>query len=123
VFFNTATNTYLVDSMPTPIYEIVCDNQAFAQNRYGAVAGNQVNKSDVLGFYPNPARQSIRLRLANMENQVVIQIENLSGQRMMDRTIHPADGLLLDLESIPSGVYRIYLQQGQVKTSQRLVVR
>jgi hypothetical protein len=58
-----------------------------------------------------------------MENQVVIQIENLSGQRMMDRTIHPADGLLLDLESIPSGVYRIYLQQGQVKTSQRLVVR
>lgn len=123
VFFNTATNTYLVDSMPTPIYEIVCDNQAFAQNRYGAVAGNQVNKSDVLDFYPNPAQQSIRLRLANMEHQVVIQIENLSGQRIMDRTMHPTDGLLLDLESIPSGVYRIYLQQGQVKTSQRLVVR
>jgi hypothetical protein len=123
VFFNTATNTYLVDSMPTPIYEIVCDNQAFAQNRYGAVAGNQVNKSDVLGFYPNPAQQSIRLRLANMEHQVVIQIENLSGQRIMDRTMHPKDGLLLDLESIPSGVYRIYLQQGQVKTSLRLVVR
>jgi hypothetical protein len=123
VFFNTATNTYSVDSMPTPLYEIVCDNHVFAQTRYGAAASNRDVSLSRLGFFPNPANRVIHLRPTDFENPIEITIQSLNGQRVLNRLLRPMDGLSVDLEQIPAGVYMLQLRQGVQTSQHRLLVR
>jgi hypothetical protein len=123
VFFNTATNTYSVDSIPTPIFEIVCDNHVFAQTRYGAAASNRDVSLSRLGFFPNPANRVIHLRPTDFENPIEITIQSLNGQRVLNRLLRPMDGLSVDLEQIPAGVYMLQLRQGVQTSQHRLLVR
>jgi hypothetical protein len=74
---------------------------------------------ELLGTYPNPARQQATIRYALPEKQeATIRLYDVLGRRV--RTV--LNGRTLDVGALPSGVYFLRLQAGGQTRTQKLTI-
>jgi len=83
---------------------------------------------ELLGTYPNPARQQATIRYALPEKQeATIRLYDVLGRRVrtvLNGTQEGRHQRTLDVGSLPSGVYFLRLQaDGQTRTQKLTIVR
>ena len=120
IVFNTYTNTFEAGFVPGSVSEIVCDNYAFAQNRYGTVSINEKEKLDI-SIFPNPAISKFTLRVKGFEDNVIVKIYTVNGKECFSRQIHNPE-TEISTEFLTKGFYYVTLQNQKVRQTHKLIV-
>lgn len=76
--------------------------------QYIPVAVNDVAASAVK-IYPNPATDQVAISLNEVKASIAIEVTNLTGRSVLSKTAENTRVLMLDIQSIPGGVYTIKL--------------
>ncbi|WP_169577941.1 T9SS type A sorting domain-containing protein [Salisaeta longa] len=121
---------YAADSLAYRLKQIDTDGSASFSEAI-TVVREAVRQLELLGTYPNPARQQATVRFAvparTADETVRLRLYDVLGRQV--RTVRAAAGpgrheLTLDVQDLASGVYFLRLQAGgQVQTQKLTVVR
>ncbi len=81
-----------------------------------------VNEKPVLALFPNPVRQQLTLYVANYDKQKVVEIYNISGQRVM-RLNAMDNAMTLDVSKLKSGMYllRVSSVEGRLISQEKFI--
>nr|HPN60149.1 T9SS type A sorting domain-containing protein [Chitinophagaceae bacterium] len=81
-----------------------------------------VNEKPVLALFPNPVRQQLTLYVANYDKQKVVEIYNISGQRVM-RLNAMDNAMTLDVSKLKSGMYllRVSSTEGRLISQEKFI--
>jgi hypothetical protein len=120
IVFDTYTNAYQTGYVPGSVSEIVCDNHAFAQNRYGIVSVNEKKKPDV-SIYPNPATNKFTLNVKGFESNSVVKIYNLNGVECFSGQIYSPQ-TEISIEFLPKGFYFVTMQNQMGHQTRKLII-
>jgi hypothetical protein len=106
--YNTVSNTFQTGFLPSAILsEFQCDNFAYAQTKYG-VTGTQLQTAGAsFSVFPNPADHQLTIETA--AGTSLMEIVNVSGQVMQSVSLNQGQNLI-DISSIPAGIYWIRMQ-------------
>jgi hypothetical protein len=119
IAFDTNTNTYQTGFVPA-VSEIVCDNKAFARNRYMQV-GLGAELSFNFNVYPNPVSSDLN---AEFTANGPVQIEIYSS---VGELVYNAQGITsarwsLDVSQFSAGVYTMSVKGEHQSMTKKLVV-
>jgi hypothetical protein len=120
IIFNTFTNTFETGFVPGNVSEIVCDNYAFAQSRYGIVSVNEKDKQDV-SVFPNPATSKFTLRVKGFEDSFTAKIFNVNGRECFSGQIHNPE-TEISTEFLSKGFYYVTLENQKLRQTHKLIV-
>jgi hypothetical protein len=120
IVFNTYTNTYETGFVPGTVSEIVCDNYAFAQSKYGIVSINEMGKPDV-SIFPNPATSKFTLNVKGFEDDFIVKIYNVNGKECYSGQTHNAE-TEISTEFLSKGFYFVTLQNEKILQTHKLIV-
>ncbi len=91
-------------------------------NATGVFTPRTINNS--LSLYPNPAQSDVYLNLPFEQNSVVnIQIVDITGREVYSKQALSIDKENLNISNLTNGIYMVTAKQGNVKLTQKLVVR
>jgi hypothetical protein len=76
--------------------------------------------ADQLNVYPNPAVNSVRLRITDLTTGALVNVYNGQGTRVLTQALTSADQLV-DLSALPTGVYLLKVNNGSQVLTQRVV--
>jgi hypothetical protein len=98
----------------------------FKNNHLSKVASVEDLASDVFGLTlaPNPAKENAQVRfIAN--GQTSLQVFNMNGALMQSQSFSTKGQVITNIntENFAQGIYLIMIQDGQSKTTQKLVVQ
>lgn len=81
-----------------------------------------VMEKPVLALFPNPVRQQLTLYVANYDKQKVVEIYNISGQRVMKLNAMD-NAMTLDVSKLKSGMYllRVSGTDGQLISQEKFI--
>jgi hypothetical protein len=94
---------------------------------------NLVDRNDIpdednylsFGIYPNPANEMITLSFGEMETaNVQVTVSDISGRSVISERVNGAASNMtyqLNINELPTGVYMVTLESGNLKTSQKLI--
>ena len=90
------------------------------------IVDRDVTEVELLGTYPNPARQRATVRYALPEVQdVTVQLYDVMGRQVRTVTDGKQEGRQeqrLDVRGLPSGIYFLRLQAGNEMRTQKVTV-
>ena len=81
-----------------------------------------VSEKPVLALFPNPVRQQLTLYVANYDKQKVVEIYNISGQRVMRLNVMD-NAMTLDVSKLKSGMYllRVSSVEGRLISQEKFI--
>jgi hypothetical protein len=81
-----------------------------------------VSEKPVLALFPNPVRQQLTLYVANYDKQKVVEIYNISGQRVMKLNAMD-NAMTLDVSKLKSGMYllRVSSAEGRLISQEKFI--
>lgn len=124
---NTCGIVYTYDASGNRIkVEYVCNNtpQAVADKADSAVIVKKFTENviKVDALYPNPTTGQITVRLVKPLQNATIQIMDVAGRTLI-QAIGNGNMLHYDLSRFAAGVYFLYIQQGNQKTTMKIIKR
>jgi hypothetical protein len=79
------------------------------------------NDSEML-MYPNPANSQVNINLSSRVDNYSIQIFNMLGERVCDKSLKGNDSNTFDLTKFTSGTYWVEIQSGNSIWKKKLIV-
>ena len=81
-----------------------------------------VSEKPVLALFPNPVRHQLTLYVANYDKQKVVEIYNISGQRVMRLNVMD-NAMTLDVSKLKSGMYllRVSSVEGRLISQEKFI--
>ncbi|HAS43415.1 MAG TPA: hypothetical protein DCS93_23245 [Microscillaceae bacterium] len=78
-----------------------------------------------IGLFPNPGKQQFQLKLPALPAQAELQLTNLQGQVVFEKTGLPRSkqSIFLNLPKLPAGVYLFQVKWGDDSWTTRLVIQ
>lgn len=105
LMYNTVLDTMGIGVLPgTDMYELEADNSQFAQSKYGSLTAVPAPSIQQVRFYPNPARDVLRIAAATA-------VASYTLLDMQGRSIATGQGAEIALDGIAPG---LYLLQGKL---------
>lgn len=78
---------------------------------YGLSTGNQNYEpsTDILSVYPNPAKTNLYIQTAQLQGEVNVIIENVSGQKVFEKNYHSTSNneITIDVSNFAKGIYTV----------------
>jgi len=81
-----------------------------------------LQKMDVR-LVPNPAGERVTLMLEQQIKEGLVSVNNLSGQQIMHTRFSNTSTLTMDINTLPAGMYLVFIQADGYTTTRKLVVR
>ena len=72
-------------------------------------------------IYPNPAEGYVTIQLDDIPNNVVVQVKDVLGKTLLEQKANSAS-TLIDVSSLPKGIYYVELVNDSYKYAKKLVV-
>ncbi|MCI4667529.1 MAG: T9SS type A sorting domain-containing protein [Bacteroidia bacterium] len=77
-----------------------------------------------VSLYPNPSTGVAFLEIESEFAEVYnVKVVNLIGKEMLRAEVQSGQKLKIDLQNVPSGVYFVQIERGDVKVTKRLIIR
>lgn len=82
------------------------------------------NESNSFAIYPNPFTKNTTVKSDDIFENASYTIKNVNGQTVMERNNLSGSTITISRENLPSGIYFIYLTQGNnISKSDKLVIK
>lgn len=127
---NESVYTYDIDSVMLSKVDLtlIGDNKIDSMFKevyyYGLTSGfNETNTFDYV-LYPNPAKDYLKIKLSNVSNNenVMLEIKDLSGQTIMKRDFS-LNNIFLDVSSLSTGLYILQINTERVSQTTKLMIK
>jgi aminopeptidase N len=108
--------------LPGQVSGIAVDPDNWVLNKVGSISVGieETGNSVFFTFGPNPARDNIRLYMANTSQEVSISIRDVTG-RLVQETRRSGATIQLDISALQQGSYLINIQDGENSFTRRFV--
>jgi hypothetical protein len=94
-------------------------SQQFVFDPVLAVNKPQAGLND-LSIYPNPAKGILHYEIElNGNGPCRLEVTDMQGRTLLGKVVSPAEKGLLDISSLPAGLYQLVLVQGESRISRR----
>lgn len=80
-----------------------------------------LNSGNEIKLYPNPNTGSFRVSFVNPQQQAQVEIYDISGKKVMEKTVSPDE--IIALNNAGEGVYLVKVKSGDVITTQKIIVK
>lgn len=85
------------------------------------LSDNSNTKDLSLKIYPNPAKDKLTLDIENVSKEMILQVTNMLGQVVLQKD-DLSEKTILDVSTLPKGIYCLSLVQGKMIQSSKLVI-
>jgi acid phosphatase len=86
-------------------------------------ASSQKASGVVFSCYPNPSSGSITLKFADRSNAKSLQVFDLLGNNVLDRSLHNDSAQEIELKNLPAGKYIVKVSDGNTFSSQSVILK
>jgi uncharacterized delta-60 repeat protein len=74
-------------------------------------------------LYPNPSPGMFTVELPDEFRQATLQLVNQQGQKMLVKYVATNDGIIVQADNLPAGMYLLHLYNGKYAISRKLIIR
>jgi Zn-dependent metalloprotease len=124
-FTSTDSSVVLMDSIVVHFSDEVwvpTDTNANSQYRISPNNTAAAAEEKAIRLYPNPANNTIELKLSDMSHPATVIITDIMGNQVM-KSILTNFTTRIDVSNIPSGNYIVNIEQNQNRTKQKLTIK
>lgn len=82
----------------------------------------ETNQSSKISIYPNPFQSLLKVKLNGLHSETTITITSSFGQTIFENTfIEIENSIEIDLQSLPTGIYFIQVENDSMKTVKKII--
>lgn len=106
------SNVNWPDKDSTAVYSLDCSTVGFLENRQRDIE---------MVIYPNPAKGYVTIQLDEIPENIVINIKDVLGKTLLEQKAN-STSTLINVSSLPKGIYYVELVNDSYKYAKKLVV-